>query len=106
MFKNIIYIYWMKLAMFPIFVNNAFYYFIKIKLKYMFINLVASILSLINIITYPIVVFLNMFKLLIKRIKNDDDYYKMQIKLNKYYLNSKREILSNRRNIEQIISEV
>lgn len=106
MFKNIMYIYWMKISMFPTFINNAFYYFVKFKFKYAFINLLGSIFSILNILTYPIAVLINLGILLWKKIcDKEEKYMKIKYTLEKYYTKSKREILINRNYVNQVINE-
>lgn len=107
MFKNIMYIYWMKLKMFPVFVNNTFYYMIiKFKLKYGFINLLGAIFSLLNILTYPLSVLANLGHLLYRKLINDKETYtEFRTTLHNYYSKSKRNIIINRHNINKLINE-
>lgn len=106
MYKNIMYIYWMKLKMFPVFVNNAFYYMIKAKLKYGIINVLGAIFSLLNILTYPIAVLTNLCSLLYKRISTDkENYIKFKTTLHNYYSRSRKSIVVNKNNIIKLINE-
>lgn len=105
MFKNIMHIYWMKLSMFPVFVNNAFYYFIKVKLAYAFLNFLGAIFSLLNLLTFPIAVIINLSNLLWKKISSKEKYNEIKINLYQYYSNSRREIIRNKRQINIIIND-
>lgn len=105
MIKDILYIYWFKIKMFPTFVNNAFYYFITMKLNYALTNFFGMFAALFSIIMYPICVGINMIKLLYKRIRNEEEYKKMKINIAKYYSRSKKRIIQNQYRIDKLINE-
>lgn len=105
MIKDILYIYWFKIKMFPTFVNNAFYYFITMKLNYALTNFFGIFAALFSIIVYPICIGINMLKLLYIRIKNKEKYEKIKINMTRYYSRSRKRIMQSQYRINQLINE-